>query len=577
MDIVVQKNLRIPLPDGLTLAADLYRPAAALPCPTLLVRTPYDKDLLAILLLLMPDPLRLAQHGYAVLVQDCRGCYASDGELIPFAHEAADTLATITWAAAQLWSDGTLGMLGGSYLGAVQWFAAAAAPPSLHAIAPYITSEQCYAPWFYQGGAFQLGFGLFWALGYFALPIIQRRLATQRATFADLQAAMQALSAIDTLYWRQPLRDLPELAAAPFYTAWLDHPTPDQYWQALAPQPTPAERTIPALIIGGWYDIFLAGTLASYQQLRTTISDPALQPRLVIGPWSHGIWHGAFRERDFGLLASTDALDLTGLHLRWFDYWLKGEANGVLDDPPVLIFVMGANQWREAADWPLPETQYRPLYLHSAGHAQTLHGDGVLNWTPPTAEPPDQYVYDPHDPVPTCGGATLMPGAQSAANAGPRDQRAVEARQDVLVYTSAPLPNDVTVIGPIRLILYAASSAPDTDFTGKLVLVEPDGQALLLTDGILRARYRETFAAAQLLHPGQIYQFEIDLVATANQFFAGQRIRLEVSSSNFPRFDRNTNTGGLIAAESAQDCQPATNQIFHDAAHPSHLLLPVIG
>jgi hypothetical protein len=243
----------------------------------------------------------------------------------------------------------------------------------------------------------------------------------------------------------------------------------------------------------------------------------------------------------------------------------------------VKIFVMGADAWREEADWPLPDTDWQCWYLHSAGRAGRDLEDGTLDTRTPGSEPHDAYLYDPHDPVPTVGGATFLPGLFVAANAGPRDQRAIEARADVLTYTSAVLTRDLEVTGPVRLVLYVRSDAPDTDFTGKLCDVYPDGRAMILTDGILRARYRESFTAPRPLRAGEIYRLEIDLVATANVFRAGHRIRLEVSSSNFPRFDRNTNTGGVIARESAADFRIAHNEIWHDERHASHLVLPVIA
>jgi putative CocE/NonD family hydrolase len=576
MDIVVQKNILVPMRDGVALAADIYRPAAGGPFPTLVARLPYNKDLLSILVLLAPDPLRLAQAGYAVVVQDCRGCYGSGGVFSPFFQEGPDGVDTLRWAAAQPWSSGALGMIGGSYLGAAQWLAAAEAPGVLQALAPFITSDQFHSPWTYQGGALQLGFTLFWALGYFALPELHRRLARRQATLADLARAIGALGRIDELYRRMPLVEAPELAAtAPFYRDWLLHPEADAYWRAAAPGAAYERIAAPALNIGAWYDIFLAGTLASYQGMRDRGGgDAARRPGLIVGPWSHGVWHGAFPERDFGPLAGIDAANVAGAQIRWFDYWLKGEENGLEGDCPVKIFVMGADRWYEEDDWPLPSTQYRRLYLRGGGAANTLHGDGALAWAPPGDEPPDRYAYDPRDPAPTCGGATLMPGALSAVNGGPRDQRAVEARPDVLVYSTPPLERPVEVVGPVRLTLFASSSARDTDFTGKLVDVFPDGRAIILTDGILRARYRD--GVPRPLEPGAVYELSIDLVATANLFRAGHRIRLEVSSSNFPRFDRNTNTGGTIATEAEADCIVAVNHVFHDSSRPSHLVLPVI-
>jgi putative CocE/NonD family hydrolase len=298
--------------------------------------------------------------------------------------------------------------------------------------------------------------------------------------------------------------------------------------------------------------------------------------RLLIGPWTHGWLDGAYPEHHFGLRASFHAVDGAALQLRWFDHWLKGSPNGANHEPPVRLFVMGSNVWRDEDDWPLPDTSYQPYFLHSGGHANTDRGDGLLSPAPPADEPSDVYRYDPRDPVPTVGGATFLPGLGFSANSGPRDQRAVEARPDVLCYTTPPLTEPLEVTGPIELVLYVSSSAPDTDFTGKLVDVAPDGRAMILTDGILRARYRDSFAEPALLRPGQVYALRIDIGATANVFQVGHRLRLEVSSSNFPRFDRNTNTGGDIATEGREAPSVAVNQIHHDRAHRSHLLLPTI-
>ena len=578
MDIVVQKNIYIVMRDGVILASDVYCPTTGGPFPTVLIRTPYNKDLSALLLLVAPDPLRLAQAGFAVVVQDCRGCGGSSGKFIPFLQEAQDGCDTITWITTQPWSRGTVGMAGGSYLGAVQWLTAAKSPKDLQALIPSITAAQYYHPWTYQGGAFQLGFCLLWTLGSFAIPEVQRRLAHRQATLIEFSSVMHALANIEKLYWRRPLMNMPEFQQlTPFYFDWLAHPSFDEYWQAIAPSTTYDRINAPPLLIGGWYDLFLGGTLASYRGLKHHAgSDFARRPALLIGPWSHGIWHGIFAERDFGLLASTDALDMTGVQIRWFEYWLKGEENGTLEDPPVKIFVMGRNQWREEEDWPLPNTQYCRYYLHSGGNANTLHGDGTLSTEPSGDEPPDRYIYNSGDPTPTCGGATLLPGAQTGVNAGPKDQRAVEVRQDVLVYTTKPLVRDLEVIGPVELTLYIASTARDTDFTGKLVDVYPDGKALILTDGILRTRYRHSFSQVELLEPGTVYELHIDLIATANVFQTGHSIRLEVSSSNFPRFDRNSNTGSVIAQEGEAEVVTARNWIFHTTQHPSHLRLPII-
>jgi putative CocE/NonD family hydrolase len=285
---------------------------------------------------------------------------------------------------------------------------------------------------------------------------------------------------------------------------------------------------------------------------------------------------GWFPERSYGLAAGIEAADLTGLQLRWFDWLLRGTDTGLAGDKPVRLFVMGANVWRDEDDWPLPGTEYVDYFLHSRGRANTAGGDGGLSADAPGDEPEDVYLYDPRDPVPTTGGPTFLPGLFIGANAGPRDQRVVESRHDVLCYTSEPLAEPVEVIGPVLAVLHVSSSAPDTDFTAKLVDVAPDGRAENLADGILRARYRESLSEPSPLEPGRVYQVTVDLVATAVVFAAGHRIRLEVSSSNFPRFDRNTNTGGVIAGEGEADLRQAVNRVHHTRALPSRLVLPVI-
>jgi len=442
-------------------------------------------------------------------------------------------------------------------------------------MAPYLTADQYYNGWTYQGGAFQLGFALQWSLGLAQAEVLRRAPAAP----LDLNDLIHALDHIDALYTSLPLTDVPQLTElAPYYFDWLEHPSYDAYWRSIAPREAYARITAPALNMGGWFDIFLAGTLANYRGMRASGGSAAARQRqrLIIGPWSHGYFGNIYVEQDYGILASTDAADLTAAQLRWFDYWLKDAENGAAEDAPVQIFVMGRNQWRTEADWPLPDTQYRSYYLHSGGAANTANGDGALNQAAPGIEPHDSYTYDPRSPVPTIGGQSLLPGAMIALNAGPRDQRTVESRPDVLCYATPPLERDTEVTGPIELVLYIASSARDTDFTGKLVDVFPDGRALALTDGILRARYRNSLSAPELLQPDTIYELHIDLIATANVFRAGHCIRLDVSSSNFPRFDRNTNTGGTIAGETASDFIPAINRIFHDQAHPSYLILPII-
>jgi len=324
--------------------------------------------------------------------------------------------------------------------------------------------------------------------------------------------------------------------------------------------------------VTSWYDIFLHGGLANFCGLRRHAMTETVRAaqKLLIGPWAHLFPYTSpsstgTGDIDFGPAA---LIDLHETQLRWFDHWLKGIDTGLLDEPPVKIFVMGENRWRDEREWPLARTRYTPYYLHSRGRANSASGDGTLSHELPRDERADQVVYDPDDPVPTHGGNTLIIAM------GVQDQRPVEARDDVLVYTSTMMSDALEVTGPIAVTLYAASSAPDTDFTAKLVDVRPDGYAQNLADGIVRARYRDSRVAPAPLTPGAVSTFTIDLWATSHVFLPGHRIRVEISSSNFPRFDRNLNTGDDPATGTRR--QTARQTIFHDPRYPSHITLPII-
>ena len=567
--ILINKNVMVPMRDGVRLATDVYRLDAAPPAPVLLARTPYDKERGMASTGVPFDIVRAVQAGYAVVIQDVRGRFASEGEFNAHFQEGRDGADTIAWAAAQPWSRGVVGTFGGSYVGCTQWIPAREQPPALRAMAPAVTPSDMYEGSMYQGGANVLH-GLRWAVGISQDEI--RRRATRGAEPPEVGASLD----LDAVLAHLPLDDHPLFRdTAPFWGDWLAHPTADAYWRPISPCAWHEQVGAPALNISGWYDIFLWSTFQNYQGMRQRAGaeEARRNQRVIIGPWTHSNFTGSFPEREFGATAGSDAIDLAGLQLRWFDRWLKEPDNGVDREPPVTLFVMGIDEWRSEAEWPLPDTQYRPYYLHSAGRANTLCGDGTLSAESPRDEPPDVYLYNPLRPVPTVGGQVLFPGGN--AN-GPRDQRVVETRDDVLVYSTPVLDRPVEVTGPIELRLFVASSARDTDFTGKLVDVYPDGRAMILTEGILRARYRDSFTEPEPLEPDAIYELRLDLWATANVFLPGHRIRLEVSSSNFPRFARNSNTGGEIASEAASEYRPAINRIFHDVAHPSRLILPII-
>lgn len=571
----LERGIPVPMSDGVTLQADLYRPSRGDRHPVLLQRTPYGKSVTNNALLML-DVARATMAGYAVVIQDTRGRGSSEGEFTPFFNEISDGYDTVEWCGTQPWSDGNVGMYGASYVGATQWLAAVAAPPHLRAIFPQITPAQYHEGWTYQGGALALGFVVSWTVTGLA-PDTFRRVRRQRPELAE--AFGQLVEGIDDLrtwFQRLPVSDLPPVdAVAPYFKDWVDHPDDDDFWLPIRVQSQHQNVTVPAYNVGGWYDPFLQGTIDNFTGMRAEGATEAsrLGQHLLVGPWGHSVpFNNVVGDVDFGVRSSPPSLDLDGLQLRWFDHWLKGAANGLGDEPPVRFFVMGINQWRTASDWPPPGTASVPWYFHSDGRANSLRGSGSLSPQPPDDEPFDVYVSDPRHPVPTRGGGLCCWPA--ALPAGAFDQAPIEAREDVLVYTSEVLAEDLEVIGPVSVSLYLASSAPDTDLCAKLVDVHPNGFARNLCDGILRARYRESRRQSSLMKPGSVYRLVIRLGDIANVFRAGHRVRVEVAGSNFPRFDRNPQTGA--PAGTATVLEPALQRIFHDGPRPSHLLLTTV-
>jgi putative CocE/NonD family hydrolase len=571
----VETNLPVKMRDGVVLYADLYRPDSPGPFPVALQRTPYDKGAAGSMTNL--DPMKAARNGYAVVIQDTRGRYTSEGEFYAFRDEINDGYDTVEWAAAQPWSTGKVGMYGASYVGATQWLAAVARPPHLAAIVPNVTASNYHEGWAYQGGAFELGFNVSWTLLQLTLANFGAISSTKDVGAERRQELISAVNDMEVSFRHLPTKDLPQLQGglADYYYDWLAHPEFDDYWKNLCIEDNHPRLNVPAYNIGGWYDIFLGGTIRNFLGMRANggSDDAKRGQKLLIGPWQHGSRGGSVvGDHYFGLAADAMAADLDGVHFRWFDYWLKGIDNGVLDEPPVRVFVMGDNVWREEQEWPLARVQNTSYYLHSQGKANSSSGDGSLSPEAPGEEPPDVYLYNPADPVPTRGGG-LCCNPYFAAN-GAFDQQDIEARPDVLVYSTPPLERDLEVTGPVTVTLWAATSQTDTDFTAKLVDVCEDGCARNLTDGIIRARYRDSSSQPSFLEPGRAYEYTIDLWATSNVFQRGHRIRVEISSSNFPRFDRNTNTGNVIAGDA--EFKPALQTVMHDAQHPSHITLPVV-
>ena len=571
-----ESNIPLMLRDGTITYVDVCRPDAAGGFPSLLMRTPYNKSETATRSSTL-DIIRAAQRGYAVVIQDIRGRYESSGEFYPFVNEALDGRDSVEWVSGQPWCNGKVGMFGSSYNGATQWLAASANPPHLQGIAPGVTASDYHEGWTWQGGAFELGFNLSWSIGSLTAANWTNLSKQLFLSSYQLDALLQAQDNLIPVANHLPLNAYENLkdGLAPYYYDWLEHPEYDDYWRSVSIEEMHPNITVPAFNYGGWYDIFIGGTVENFVGMRRRGGSDSARShqRLCIGPWTHGgLQTSVMGERSFGAASSSIAADLQGQLLRFYDFILCEEENGFTDDKPVRIFVMGENAWRYEDHWPLDRAEPADYFMTSAGKANTLTGDGRLVRTAPTSDPPDVYLYHPLNPVPTNGGnlccdaADLVPGVF--------DQRPIETRADVLVYTSAPLDEDTEVTGPVAVTLYASSSAVDTDFTAKLVDVRPDGYAMNLCDGIIRARYRTPRQPASLLEPGDVYKFEIDLGPTSNVFKKGHSIRVEISSSNFPRFDRNLNTGEPIGV--AQTPAPALQTVYHTADYPSRITLPIV-
>lgn len=561
-DVVIERNVGMKTRDGVTLKADIYRPAGEGNFPTLLQRTPYNKDGSA------EFARRAVARGFMVVVQDVRGRYASEGEWYTFKHETDDGFDTVEWASALPHSNGKVGMFGGSYVGATQMLTAIGHPPHLAGICPVVTASNYHENWTYQGGALEQWFDESWTTGL-----------AQDTLNRAIRAASNAVVGDSVLPLKQyPLFNLGQetpVAAeklAPYFLDWLAHPTYDSYWKQWSIEENYQNIQVPSLTIAAWYDIFQGGSLRNYLGMKAHAGNDAARAgqRLLVTIGGHAGGGRTIGAVDFGPAA--EQFDENSLTLDWYDYLLQGKQNQFASSKPVRIFVMGENQWRDEDAWPLERAKATSYYLHSAGKANTAAGDGALSTATAANEQADSFVYDPAHPVPTVGGPLCCDSEHLGA--GPRDQKDVEARPDVLVYATPPLDADVEVTGPVTLDLFAKSSAVDTDFTAKLVDVGPDGFARNLTEGILRARFRESTTTATPITPGKVYEYKIDVWSTSNVFLKGHRIRLEVSSSNFPRFDRNLNTG-KSAADDAKFVK-ATNTVLHDSEHPSALVLPVV-
>lgn len=572
--VTVEKNLAARMADGTVLRADLYRPAAGGCHPVLLQRTPYNKELLPLTALTL-DPLRAAAAGYNVVIQDVRGRWASDGgPFFLYRDEGGDGRDSVEWAALASWSDGNVGAYGVSYMGGAAWHAGASGHPALRALSPTTAPNDFWVDHLWRGGALNWGLLVAWslqAIGPAALLHAHKGAGTLAASLLRLADDIDA--------FEERVRALPLRGFAParpeddrflpFFHEVLRHPVPDAWTDSLLVARSHSRVRVPALVIAGWHDVMLDGDLEHFRAMKREAATPEARraTRIVIGPWSHGAFLPTVGDLDFGVRASGLLLDLkedlTSLQLRWFDRWLKGRHNGVDEEAPVRIFVQGLNRWRDETSWPLARARPTPLYLRA---------DRALSWqAPAAAEAADRYAYDPADPCPTCGGSLLMPAAYRR---GPVDQAPLLSRADVLAYTGPVLERDLEVTGPVTFTLFAASSARDTDWVAKLCDVHPDGRTFNVTDGVLRASYRESLTQRRALPPDAVVRYEIRLQPTSMVFRAGHRLRVLVTSSDFPRYDRNPNTGEL--GLEATGFAVAQQRVFHDADRASHLVLPIV-
>ena len=543
--VTVHHGVAVAMRDGIKLTADIYQPEAEGKFPVLLERTPYNRAGGA------SSAEALAAHGYIAIVQDTRGRFDSQGEFYPFRYESQDGYDTVEWAASLPYANGKVGMFGGSYVGATQMLAAISSPPHLVAIQPYVTASEYYDGWTYQNGALMQWFASSWSSGL-AVDTLRRKAG-------GLEDPKSWVAQLPVDGYR--MLELPPVSAlAPYFRDWVAHERDDDYWRPWKISEHYAQMNIKALHAGGWHDIFLKGTIQNYVGMRSA-SPARADQRLLLGPWAHADTspEGKIGDVTFGKSA---VLDSDGTILRWYDYALKGVRNEYATGAPVRLFIMGENAWRDEQEFPLARTRYKKYYLRN----------GALSTDAPGAEEPATYEYDPAKPVPTIGGRLCCANDQFPP--GPADQRSNEGRTDVLVFSTPPLAKDVEATGWVKATLYASSSAVDTDFTALLADVEPSGYARFLTDGIVRARYRNSTARPEPIEPGKIYEYSVDLWATSNLFKAGHRIRLYVSSSNFPRFNRNLNTGEPAAGSTR--LVKASQRIYHDAQHPSALVLPLI-
>lgn len=571
--ILLERNVEVPLRDGTVTRADVYRPDDGGRHPVLLQRTPYDKTLFLLSWMVL-DPTRLAEAGYAVVLQDVRGRFASGGEFSPYVTEALDGHDSIAWAAAQPWSDGRVGTYGPSYMGQSQWLAAKTKPPALAAMATTTAPNDAHRDLIYRGGALHLGVLAYWNVVAIAPhELLRRRRETPALLVPDLLGLIADIDGLDAHLRTLPLAPFAPLDRAGGLAPLFDGDVRDELRTERHERMSSGvvdEIETPVLQIAGWYDLCLQPDLDHFVAMRAGAANETARKlsRIVIGPWAHASFAPQVGALDFGLRASGLTIDLredlTGLHRRWFDARLRGAANGIDDEPPIKLFVMGRNRWRFEDSWPLARARAERWFVQS---------DGSLSPQPPSSPdaPPRAFSLDPDDPVTSTGGNLLM---ASTYPRGPADQAKVEARPDVLTFTSAPFEADYEVTGRVRFVAHVAPDTPDADVVVKLCDVHPDGRSFNVVDGIRRLRFRDSLSSPELAKPGEVYRVDVDLWSTSHVFLPGHRLRVQVAASDFPRYDRCPGTGESSAT--ATRVVPQRVLLFCDAARASFVELPFV-
>jgi putative CocE/NonD family hydrolase len=549
-DVRLLHDCRVPLRDGVSLSADVYVPVGARGLPTLVQWTPYESTRERF----VSWGAWFAQRGYAAVVVDVRGRYESEGRFVAWEKDGVDAHDTLTWAAAQPWSNGRIGTWGRSYGGLVQWQLAHLGHPNLECLAPQVIHDDYFWDGYWTGGAFQL-----------ALTLGAAALWTSALALITGPSARDVVLN-DRVFGHLPLVELDEVVLGrrvDYWRTWWEHQENDGYWHQFRHRPERVQ--VPIFQQGGWFDPYSGSHLRSFAAI-----PKGLPNRVLMGPWSHEEEVETFRG-DVDLSAGVTVI--REHELAFYDRFLKDEANDWDTRPPLELFVLGANAWQAEREWPLARTEWTPFYLRRSGELSRTE--------PAVDEPADRYAYDPADPVPSVGGVssvlTMTQGAETPVRPGPLDQRELERRADVLVYTSEPLERDLEVIGPLEVVLYAASSARDTDWMVRLCDVYPDGRSIVVTEGVVRARYRSSVEgeSTELLEPDEVAEYRIRCYPLANVFRQGHRVRLDVTSSSFPRFSRNLNNGEDVGTSTRMVVAQQT--VLHTDRYPSRVVLPVTG